>query len=134
MTEAHPDADMVKVTRTTTTYEPVEAKAQPAVVRRRNRTMLWIVGACVVAVLAIAGLYYATTLNNTPAATQQDAAAASQQNAQTLSQQATAAQQAADTSAAQTRTLSAAATKDREDARRAAVGAADSRDAAATAK
>jgi len=134
MSEAHPDAEMVKVTRTTTTYEPVETKSQPPAVRQRNRTMLWIVGACVVAVLAVAGLYYASTLNNTPAATQQNAAVASQQNAQTLSQQATTAQQAADQSAAQTRALSAAAAKDRDDARSASVGAADSRDAAATTK
>jgi hypothetical protein len=133
MTEAHPDAEMVKVTRTTTTYEPAETKSQPPAVRRRNRTMLWVVGACVVAVLAIAGLYYASTLN-TPAATQQNAAAASQQNAQTLSQQATTAQQAADTSAAQTRTLSTTAATDRDAARRASAGAADSRDAAATTK
>jgi cytoskeletal protein RodZ len=131
MSEAHPDADLVKVTRTTTTYEPAETKSQPPAVRSRNRTMLWVVGAVVFAVLVLGALYYASTLN-TPAATQQSAAVASQQNAQTLSQQATTAQQAADQSAAQTKTLSATAATDRDAARSASVGAADSRDAAAT--
>lgn len=133
MTESHPDAEMVKVTRTTTTYERAETKSQPAAVRKRNRTMLWIVGACLIAVLVVAGLYYASTLN-TPAATQQNAAASAQQNAQTLAQQATTAQLSADQSAAQTRTLSVAAAKDRDAARQASVGAADSRDVAATTK
>jgi uncharacterized protein HemX len=130
MSEAHPDADVVKVTRTTTTYEPVETKSQPPAVRQRNRTMLWVIGACLLAVLILGGLYYASTLN-TPAATQQSAAVASQQNAQTLSQQATTAQQTADQSAVQTKALSATAATDREAARRASTGAADSRDAAA---
>jgi hypothetical protein len=133
MSEAHPDADLVKVTRTTTTYEPAETKSQPAVVRRRNRTMLWVVGAIVLALVVVGAILYASTLN-TPAATQQNAAVASQQNAQSLSQQATTAQQSADQSAAQTRALSVAAAKDRDAARRASAGAADSRDAAATTK
>jgi cytoskeletal protein RodZ len=130
MSEAHPDADLVKVTRTTTTYEPAETKTQPAAVKSRNRTMAWVVGLCLLAAVVVGGLLYASTMN-TPAATQQSTAVADQQNAQTLSQQATTAQQTADQSAAQTRSLNAAAAKDRDAARRASVGAADSRDAAA---
>ena len=95
MTEAHPDADLMKVTRTTTTYEPAETKTQPAAVKRRNRTMVWVLGACLLAAVVVGGAFHASKLN-TPAATQQSVAVADQQNAQALSQQATTAQQSAD--------------------------------------
>lgn len=127
MSEAHPDADLVKVTRTTTTYEPIDTKAKPAAVKSRNRTMAGVVAVCLLAAVVVGGLIYASR-SNTPVVAQQSTAVTAQQNAQTLSQRATTAQQSADRSAAQTRSLAAAA-KDRVAARRAAIGASDSRDA-----
>jgi uncharacterized membrane protein YeiB len=116
MSEAHPDADLVKVTRTITTYEPA-AKTGPVAIRRRNRTLIWV-AVVVVAVAVVAGGLIWLDLSSAPAAAPHSAVAADQTSA--LSQQATAAQQSADQSATQTNALAATAAQDRTAARHAA--------------
>lgn len=122
MSEAHPDADLVKVTRTTTTYEPAAKTSEPAAVKRRNHILLWVIGACLVVAVAVAGLFYYNA-QNTPAATQQSAVAANQGLAQTLTQKAATAQQ-------QAQTAQQSADQSETNARSLAVGAADDRAAA----
>lgn len=129
MSEAHPDADLVKVTRTTTTYEPAANTSQPAAVKRSNHILLWVLGLCLVVAVALAGLFYYNG-QNTPAAAQQNAVAANQGLAQSLTQKATTAQQqaqtaqqSADQSETNARSLAASAAGDRAAANRAAVDA-----------
>jgi hypothetical protein len=126
MADAHTDADVVKVTRTTTTYEPAAKKSGPTPARRRSSTLLWAIGIGAVVVVAVGAIAYEN--QNTPASAQQNPVAADQSHAQTLSQQAAtaqqtaqSAQQSADQSEAQARSLAAAAAQDRAAARRAAV-------------
>lgn len=141
MTELHPDADLVKVTRTTTTYEPAPHKAAPVapMARPANRTLLWV--GVIVAVVVIGGgaLLYMNA-QNTPAAVQQSAVAADQGRAQTLGDQAVSAQQgaqaaqaAADQSESKAQDLARSAAQDRAAADRAANRAARTSGAAAPA-
>jgi hypothetical protein len=53
MSESHPDADLVKVTRTTTTYEPAAAGPAVAPAKRSDRSLLWGGGVVLVAVIAL---------------------------------------------------------------------------------
>jgi len=138
MSEAHPDADLVKVTRTTTTYEPAAKTSEPAAVKRRNHVLLWILGACLVVALTIGGVIYMNA-QNTSAVAQQGAAAdqgvaqSLAQKAATSQQAAQAAQQSADRSQTQARSLADNAAQDSIAARRAAVRAnAAGKDAGAT--
>ena len=57
MSEAHPDADLVKVTRTTTTYEAA-SKQTPLATKPGNRMLLWVVGICIVAAIAAGGIFF----------------------------------------------------------------------------
>jgi hypothetical protein len=135
MSDAHTDADVVKVTRTTTTYEPVATKRGPSPSRRRNSTLLWAIGVCAVVVVAVAGVAHYED-QNTPASAQQSAVAADQNHAQALGQQAATAQQtaqsdqqSADQSEAQARSLAVGAAQDR-----AAASSAAAQDGLASAK
>jgi uncharacterized protein HemX len=123
MSEAHPDADLVKVTRTTTTYEPAAKTSEPAAVKRRNHILLWVIGVCLVVAVALAGVYYYNA-QSAPAAAQQNAVAANQglaqsltQKAATAQQQAQTAQQSADQSETNARSLAVGAAADRAAAR-----------------
>jgi uncharacterized protein HemX len=122
MSEAHPDADLVKVTRTTTTYEPAAKTSEPAAVKRRNHILLWVIGVCLVVAVALAGVYYYNA-QSAPAAAQ-NAVAANQglaqsltQKAATAQQQAQTAQQSADQSETNARSLAVGAVADRAAAR-----------------
>jgi hypothetical protein len=133
MSEAHPDADLVKVTRTTTTYEPAPKASEPPAVKRRNPILLWALGACLVVAVIAAGWFFYNA-QTTPAAAQQNAVAANQGLAQTLTQkastaqqQAQTAQQSADQSETNARSLAASAANDRTAANRAADNARASR-------
>jgi uncharacterized protein HemX len=116
MSELHPDADLVKVTRTTTTYE----RAAPHTTRdarRRDGGLPWVMGLIVVvAILAGVFWYYG---RGGPDSAQREIATAAQVHAQALSQQAQnrteVAQQSADRSRAQ---LDAGAANDLADAKR----------------
>jgi uncharacterized protein HemX len=138
MSEAHPDADLVKVTRTTTTYEPAAKTSEPAVAKRKSHVLLWILAALLVVALTIGGVIYMNAQNT--AAVAQQGAVADQGVAQNLAQKATTAQQAAqaaqqtaDRSQTQARSLADAAAQDSVAARHAAVRAnAAGKDAGAT--
>jgi len=101
MSEAHPDADLVKVTRTTTTYEPAARTSEPAAVKRRNHVLLWVIGVCLVVAIALAGLYYYNG-RSTLAAAQQSAVAANRGLDQSLTQEAATARRQAQTDAGST--------------------------------
>jgi flagellar biosynthesis/type III secretory pathway M-ring protein FliF/YscJ len=82
MSELHPDADLVKVTRTTTTYEPADNRSKPVPFRQRHGSLLWVAAIVVMVAIVLGILYYMNT-------------AAGQARAQSLSQQAAASQQGA---------------------------------------
>jgi uncharacterized protein HemX len=122
MSEAHPDADLVRVTRTTTTYEPA-VKTGPVVAKRRNSAVIWVLAvtaAVLIAVIATGAVYFGNQQNVT-------SVNPGQARAEDLNQQAAAAQQSADQSAAQTRSLAATAARDKAAARHAAAGANEAR-------
>lgn len=129
MSELHPDEGLIKVTRTTTTYEPAAGDHQPTVVKRRDSRAFWVVGLVALVVIVVGVVYY-LNVRNTPAAIQQSAVAADQGRAQTLSQQAVSAQQdaqaaqdSADASQKEARSRAALAALDRAAARKAAANA-----------
>jgi hypothetical protein len=135
MSELHPDADLVKVTRTTTTYEaadPRKTTTDRQVKKGRNRRLSWVIGICAaLAIIGVVGVMYYDA-HNTSAVVQQSALAEDQGRAQALSRQADAAQrtaqsaqQSADRSAADARTLADNAAQDRAAAKRAAIRAND---------
>jgi len=85
MSERHPDADLVKVTRTTTTYERAAPRATPHAMRR-DGGLPWVTGViALVAIFAGAFWYYG---RGGPDSVQREVAAAAQVHAQALSQQA----------------------------------------------
>jgi uncharacterized protein HemX len=131
MSEAHPDADLVKVTRTTTTYEPAtkQAKQTETVSKARNPILPWVIGVVAVAAVAVGGVLYYNA-QPTSASAQHSAVANDQNRAQTLNQQADssqqaaqAAQQSADQARARATTLTADANHDRHAATLAAARA-----------
>ncbi len=126
MSEAHPDADLVKVTRTTTTYEPAGKQTETISAKPRNGALLWVIGICAVVAVAVGGILYYNS-QTTPASIQQSAASSAQaldQQAASSQQAAQAARQSADQARAQATTLTANAVRDRRAATLAAARAA----------
>jgi hypothetical protein len=97
ISEAHPDADLVKVTRTTTANEPAAKASEPSTVKRRNHVLLWILCPCLVVALVVGGVIYMNAQDTLAMA--QQGAVADQGGAQSLAQKAATAQQAVQQSA-----------------------------------
>lgn len=94
MSEAHPDADLVKVTRTTTTYEPAATQTATPVAKRQSQVLLWMISIAVLIAIVGATWWYMNG-RGAPAMAHRSAAASYQGRALAPSQLPAPAQQGA---------------------------------------